>query len=138
MPDAAAEEFGAYLRRLRQAAKMSLPELARRSGVSASHLSRVETGWRSTPAPRTIQRLAVALGVPVEEMLRKAGHIPAGASVAEGDVLADVLLRSAQGLSRTQILEILEYMELRKRQWAREREEGADGDGHSGSANHPR
>ena len=138
MPDTPAEEFGGYLRRLRIAAKMSLPELARRSGVSASHLSRVETGWRSTPAPRTVQRLALALGIPVEEMLRKAGHIPAGTSVAEGDALADVLLRSARGLNRTQMLDILEYMEMRKRQWAREHEEGAAGDGHSRSTNSPR
>ncbi len=135
VPTEEVEEFGAYLRRMRQAAHMSLPELARRSGVSAAHLSRVESGWRSAPAARTVQRLAIALGIPPEEMLRKAGHIPSTASVPEGDVLAGVLLRAGKDLTPSQVEEIVEYMEMRKRQWARERKEAERVEGRGGTPN---
>ncbi len=138
MPNEEVEEFGAYLRRMRQAAHMSLPDLARHSGVSAAHLSRVESGWRSAPAARTVQRLAIALGIPVAEMLRKAGHLPAGIPVSESDALTDVLLRSSGGLTREQTLEIIEYMEMRKRQWARERKEAERTEGRGGTPNPPR
>ena len=134
MPDPSApphEDFGAYLRRMRTTAGLSIPELARQSGVSAPHISRVESGWRSTPPPQTVQKLALALRVPVEQMLKKAGHISSTASLEEGDVLAGVLLRAAKDLTQDQVQEIVEYMELRKRQWARERKEAEHTEGSS-------
>lgn len=133
-----AEDFGAYLRRLRTTAGMSIPELARRSGVSAPHISRVETGWRATPSSQIVLRLALALHVPSEEMLRKAGHIPSTASVSEGDVLAGVLLRAGKDLTTAQVEEIVEYMEMRKRQWARERKEAERAEDRGGTPNPPR
>ncbi len=57
--------FGEHLRRLREAAGLSRAELARRAGVPLSTLRNWE--WdRGFPTMPAAQRLAEALGVPVE------------------------------------------------------------------------
>ena len=117
------ESFGEYLKRIRAAGGLSIPELARRSGVSAPYISRIESGWRSTPKPAIIEKLALALRVPADEMLRKAGYGSLAASIAGQDPRARVFLRASADLTQAQLDEILEYIEFRKRQWAREHKE---------------
>lgn len=53
----------------REDRRWSRAELARRAGIDAADLSRVESG-RLVPYPRMLQRLADALEVPPEELLR--------------------------------------------------------------------
>jgi transcriptional regulator with XRE-family HTH domain len=60
---------GHTLQRLRVARNYSLDELARRSGVSKSVLSQIERD-RTNPTVGTLWRLAKALGVEIEDLLR--------------------------------------------------------------------
>ena len=55
--------FGKRVRAIRQRKRISLSELARRAGISKSHLSLIERG-ASTPSVETVQQIANALGVP--------------------------------------------------------------------------
>ena len=128
------ESFGQYLKRVREAAGLSVPELAQRSGVSVSHLSRVESGWRATPKPDIIERLAFALRRPAEEVFQKAGHAALASALKGQDATARIFLRAATDLTPAQAEEILEYIELRKRQWARERKEAERTEGGRGSS----
>lgn len=57
-------QVGGRLRQLRSARRMSLRELARRSGVSANALSMIERGL-SSPSVGTLFRLAEGLGIPI-------------------------------------------------------------------------
>jgi transcriptional regulator with XRE-family HTH domain len=52
------------LRRLRDARRISLRELARRSGISVNALSQIERG-HSSPSVSTLYKLVEALGVPI-------------------------------------------------------------------------
>ena len=61
------------LRALRLAQRLSLEEVAVRAGLTASAVSRLESGARRL-ALEHLPRLAAALGVPVEELLP--GHPP--------------------------------------------------------------
>ncbi|PID20157.1 hypothetical protein CSV61_16030 [Sporosarcina sp. P3] len=54
-------EYGKLQRDIRNEAKMSIRELAERSGVSHSYLSQVENGTRSTPSKEIIKKVADAL-----------------------------------------------------------------------------
>lgn len=55
-------------RRLRVAARLSLSELARSTGIGKATLSAIESG-RSNPTVETLAAIAAALGVPVVELL---------------------------------------------------------------------
>ncbi len=70
--------FSALLRHWRGRCGLSQLDLSLAAGVSARHISYLETG-RSNPSPEMILTLASALGVPLRQtnqMLRAAGHEP--------------------------------------------------------------
>ena len=70
---------GPLLREWRKRRRRTQLEVALDAGVSARHLSFVETG-RSTPSPEMVLLLAEQLEVPVRErnqLLLAAGHAPA-------------------------------------------------------------
>ena len=71
--------FPENLRRIRLARFFSQAELARRSGVHAITIARLE-GGTTAPSTRTVRRLAEALGVP-------AGELATPQEVAEADRL---------------------------------------------------
>lgn len=56
------------IRRLREIQALSQRELAARAALSLTTVNRIETGLRK-PMPRTIRKLAGALGVTPEELL---------------------------------------------------------------------
>ena len=78
---------GALIRRERQRQGLSLRELARRVGVSASMLSQVETD-RTRPSVSTIYAIATELGISIDALLsdRDAGGLDAAGAVAEGGI----------------------------------------------------
>ncbi len=57
------------LKRLRQEQALSLRDLARRSGVAYDTINRLELG-KQDAQPRTIRRLADALGVEPKELMK--------------------------------------------------------------------
>ena len=56
------------VRRLRELRALSQRELAARAKLSVTTVNRIETGQRK-PMPRTVRKLAKALGVTPEELL---------------------------------------------------------------------
>ncbi|MEU4690286.1 helix-turn-helix domain-containing protein [Actinoplanes sp. NPDC023714] len=61
-------EFGSHLRGLRQAAGLTMEQLAEASGVSARAISDMERGHSLAPQTRTIAALAAGLGVDAAEL----------------------------------------------------------------------
>jgi len=75
---------GSLIRRERQRQGLSLRELARRVGVSASMLSQVETD-RTRPSVSTIYAIATELGISIDALLSDSdGDATAGAGSAGG------------------------------------------------------
>ncbi len=70
------EAFGPYLRRLRQARRMSQRELAERVGVTFPYISKIENGRVPPPNAGTLIRIAAVLAVDPDEMLVRAGKPP--------------------------------------------------------------
>jgi len=58
------------LKQLRREQALSLRELARRSGVAYDTINRLELG-KQDAQPRTIRRLAEALGVQPKELMKR-------------------------------------------------------------------
>ena len=60
--------MNANVRRLRELRALSQRDLAARAKLSVTTVNRIETGKRK-PIPRTVRRLAKALGVTPEQLL---------------------------------------------------------------------
>jgi len=76
-------DLGEMLRRQRVMMSLTLVELANRSGVSSSHLGRIERGERF-PSARILQRMAKPLGFEENELFALAGYLSASSpSLAE-------------------------------------------------------
>jgi transcriptional regulator with XRE-family HTH domain len=69
MAERFAEVDRSQLKRLRQEQALSLRDLARRSGVAYDTINRLELG-KQDAQPRTIRRLAEALGVQPKELMK--------------------------------------------------------------------
>jgi len=67
-------EFGQYVKKIRESKNLSLADVAVESGISTSQISRIENGQRGVPKPSTINNLAKGLKVPYEELMEKAGY----------------------------------------------------------------
>lgn len=63
------------LRRLRERRALSRRDLAEIADVDESTIYRIEAGLTRHPAPRTIRKLAIALGVDVEVLTTIQGRL---------------------------------------------------------------
>jgi transcriptional regulator with XRE-family HTH domain len=69
MDDRFTEVDGPRLRRLRRERALSQRELSSRTGIAFDTISRLETG-KQRAQPRTIRKLADALGVEPKELMK--------------------------------------------------------------------
>ncbi|MGH3904684.1 MAG: helix-turn-helix domain-containing protein [Pseudonocardiaceae bacterium] len=71
----AAQQFGAYIKRLRTEQKLSMRGLAHKANIDSGALTRIEQGKVDTPQPDTLKALAEALQVPLADMFAMAGYV---------------------------------------------------------------
>jgi transcriptional regulator with XRE-family HTH domain len=64
-----ARRIGSRIKRLREARGLTQLDLSKRARVSQPYLSQLEAGTKANPALRVAQRLAKALGVPINALL---------------------------------------------------------------------
>lgn len=67
-------ELGEYIKKTRNRHGMSARELARKSGVSKSYLSQLETGKNKNPTHEILNKLAGPLQVDVSDLYDAAGY----------------------------------------------------------------
>ena len=67
-------EFGERLRTLRKARNWTQSDLARASGLTRSHISRLEAGAIQLPSRDRLHRLAQTLGTTPDDLLTAAGY----------------------------------------------------------------
>jgi transcriptional regulator with XRE-family HTH domain len=92
----AVEDIGAYIRQQREAAQVSLRQLAKLAGVSNPYLSQVERGLRK-PSAEILQQIAKGLRISAEALYVRAGILERRAASAVVDaVLADDELTERQ------------------------------------------
>ncbi|ADU31007.1 helix-turn-helix domain-containing protein [Evansella cellulosilytica] len=68
------KEFGLYLKSLRIEKNLTMRELDKRSGVSHSYISKMESGQKGIPSPDILRKLAEPLSVRYQKLMIKAGH----------------------------------------------------------------
>ncbi|SEG90167.1 transcriptional regulator, XRE family with cupin sensor [Actinacidiphila yanglinensis] len=94
------EQVGRRLRALREERRLSLSELARRSGLGKATLSELE-GGRRNPTLETLYALTTALGVPLSTALAdqagSAPPVPEARARASGDAVTALLTERHEG-----------------------------------------
>lgn len=63
------KNFGLGIKYYREKKGLSLQQLYEISGISSSYINRIELGERLNPSLTVIQKIASALGVPLEELI---------------------------------------------------------------------
>ncbi|GAA4695197.1 helix-turn-helix transcriptional regulator [Pseudonocardia yuanmonensis] len=90
------DDIGSYIRAQREAAQVSLRQLARTAGVSNPYLSQIERGLRK-PSAEILQQIAKGLRISAEALYVKAGILEERpASVVTDAVLSDTSLTERQ------------------------------------------
>jgi transcriptional regulator with XRE-family HTH domain len=85
--DAPAETFGKTIQRLRREKKLTQREVAAALGIDFTYLSKLENDRGEAPGEETVRNLAKVLKTDEEELMAKAGKVPATLrEKAQGDV----------------------------------------------------
>lgn len=98
-------DLGTFIREQREAAQISVRQLAKRAGVSNPYLSQVERGLRK-PSAEMLAQIAHGLQISVETLLTKAGILDPGAEptpVVIDAIRADPALTDGQKASMLEI-----------------------------------
>ena len=69
------QNLGSLIKRQRIRIGLTLPVLAAKSGVSATHLSRIEKAQRY-PSVNVLRKIAEPLGLDEQELFNLAGYLP--------------------------------------------------------------
>jgi len=86
----AAQDIGSFIRSQREAAQVSLRQLAEKAGVSNPYLSQIERGLRK-PSADVLNQIAKALRVSAEVLYVRAGILePTAITERQKQVLLDI------------------------------------------------
>lgn len=92
----AASDIGSFIRAQREAAQVSVRQLAEKAGVSNPYLSQIERGLRK-PSADVLSQIAKALRVSAEVLYVQAGILePSEASEVRDAVIADTAITERQ------------------------------------------
>lgn len=92
----AASDIGSFIRAQREAAQVSVRQLAEKAGVSNPYLSQIERGLRR-PSAEVLNQIAKALRVSAEVFYVRAGFLEPGATTAIRDaIVADMTINERQ------------------------------------------
>jgi transcriptional regulator with XRE-family HTH domain len=92
----AAQDIGTFIRTQREAAQVSVRQLAEKAGVSNPYLSQIERGLRK-PSADVLQQIAKALRVSAEVLYVRAGILEASeASEVRDAIVTDTAITERQ------------------------------------------
>lgn len=114
------DQLGRAIKKLREDLGVSAAELARRSGLSRSYISYLESGRFKDVGLDKFARIAAALEVSADQMLIAAGYLPASRETVD----VRLALRRQLGLTGKaleQAMEFLRFLTDQKRQSLRAR-----------------
>ena len=109
--------FGATIRALREAQKISLRKFAEKVDISPTYLSKIERDEFPPPAEDVVRKFADALNQDHDELLALAGRVSSDLPeiIRERPRELATFLRSASDLSPEEMAKLTRYLERMKR-----------------------
>src|SRR6188768_3957509 len=97
----AAQDIGSFIRSQREAAQLSLRQLAEQAGVSNPYLSQIERGLRK-PSADVLQQIAKALRISAEQLYLRAGILSPEDLQGRSERSVELAVLADPGLSERQ------------------------------------
>lgn len=109
--------FGATIRALREAQRISLRKFAEKVDISPTYLSKIERDEFPPPGEETVRRFADALNQDHDELLALAGRVSSDLPkiIRERPRELATFLRTASDLSPEEMAKLTKYVERMKR-----------------------
>jgi transcriptional regulator with XRE-family HTH domain len=101
------ESLGEYLKEQRVSARLSLRQLAERSGVSNPYLSQIERGLRK-PSADVLQQIAKALRISAEQLYIRAGILSPEDVLGGSERSVELAILADTGLTERQKQSLLD------------------------------
>lgn len=100
--------LAAYIYRLRTERNLKQNELAKRAGLTTSYISQIESGKRTNPSPKTMEKIAQALSIPTIDVIKVIDFI------SDENPVNNLRLFDVSGLENPDIQRIEDQIELLK------------------------
>jgi transcriptional regulator with XRE-family HTH domain len=99
------EQFGAFIRRRREAKEIGLREMAKMISVSPTYLSKIERDEFPPPTEDRVRAIAKIIECDADDLLARAGRVSSDISeiIKRHPVELAALLRTAKGLTADEI-----------------------------------
>jgi HTH-type transcriptional regulator, competence development regulator len=111
-----APQIGPLLKRTRLVRALSATDVARKAGISAAYLSKLENDAVKRPSPPVLHQLSEALAVPYAELMRLSGYpVPGVDEPAPATTIAAALFADITEDERDELLEYLAWYRTRRR-----------------------
>lgn len=107
------QNYGEYLKALREAAKMTLRDVEKLADVSNAYLSQLESGKVKQPSPFTLYKLSEIYGVSYDLLMEKVGY-PAMDSkeIKDSSNVKNSIAYRIGPISNDEELELLNYLKF--------------------------
>lgn len=107
------ENYGEYIKALREAKGLTLREVEKKTEVSNSYLSQLESSKIKQPSPTTLYKLAELYGVKYEVLMEKVGYpVPKANTQVKARKAEDAVLHRVGVISNEEEMELLEYLKF--------------------------
>lgn len=104
--------FGSYLKEIRISKKYSIRKLELKTGISNAYLSQLENGKRGIPSIQVLKQISVALEVPFQTLLDKAGYpIESEVGHLDYDWQAFIVEMTSKGITPDKLIRLVREIE---------------------------
>lgn len=103
--------FGEYLKKIRTEKKLSTRDIQKKTGISNSYISLIESGKKGTPSPDVLKKLYKVLNVSYEELMHVAGYITTVRKNTVNDWESFGLEMEQRGIDPDKLMDLLESVD---------------------------
>jgi transcriptional regulator with XRE-family HTH domain len=108
--------IGTALKQAREVRGLSAIETARKAGISAAYLSKLENDAVKKPSPQVLHQLSEALTVPYADLMRLSGYrVPGDTEASSQNSVGAALFADLTDDERDELLEYLAWYRARRR-----------------------
>ncbi len=106
------ENYGEYIKALRESKGLTLREVEKKTEISNAYLSQLESSKIKQPSPTTLYKLAELYGVKYEVLMEKVGYPVPQASKPVSAKKAESVSHRLGNVSKDEEMELLEYLKF--------------------------